>query len=375
MGRVVKLLHCAETIKGGIASYLRDLLPLQLREWGSGQVWVVIPASQLAELPVPDGVPVLCYADDGGRVGNALRLGWLVLKTVWQQGIGLVHVHSTFAGAVVRPLIRLLAWRTKLVYCAHGWAWDRPMSTRARSVVVVVERALARLTHKVVCISSHDLRQAQAAGLPPEVLSLVLNGVSAQAPVAKPCAADWPDDVLRVLYVGRLDKQKGIDVLCRAMSSLQGHSHAVVVGAAVLADEGQGTAPANVTHVGWQGPGQVADLMARAQVLVVPSRWEGFGLVAAEGMRAGLAVVASAVGGLAEIVVDGETGHVIAPDQPQALADALRRHDAQAWQAMGEEGRRRFEHHFTMARVHMQLGQVYAALGVCGEIAALKVDG
>jgi glycosyltransferase involved in cell wall biosynthesis len=356
------LLHCAETIKGGIASYLRELLPLQRAEWGPGRLWVVVPASQRAELPVPEGVTLLCYADEGGRVGNALRLGWLVLKTVWQQRVGLVHVHSTFAGAVVRPLVRLAAWRTKLVYCAHGWAWDRPMSARARRVVVAVERALARLTDKVVCISAHDLRQAQAVGLRREGLSLVLNGVSAQAPAAQPCAAGWPSGVLRVLYVGRLDKQKGIDVLYRAMAGLQGHSHAVVVGAAVLADEGLGSPPANVSLAGWQGPGQVADLMARAQVLVVPSRWEGFGLVATEGMRAGLAVVASAVGGLAEIVVDGETGHVIAPDQPQALADALRRHDAQAWQAMGQAGRRRFEQLFTMARVHQELMAIYAGL-------------
>lgn len=356
------LLHCAETIKGGIASYLRELLPLQLAQWGPGRIWVVVPASQRSELPVPEGVGLLCYADEGGRVGNALRLAWLVLKTVWRQRIGLVHVHSTFAGAVVRPLVRLAAWRTKLVYCAHGWAWDRPMSARGRRLVVAVERLLAGFTDKVVCISAHDVQEARAAGLPSEVLRLVLNGVSAELPAAQPSQADWPGGVLRVLFVGRLDRQKGIDVLFRAMAGLQGHSHAVVVGASVLADDDFGAVPANVTLAGWQGPGQVADLMSRADVLVVPSRWEGFGLVAAEGMRAGVAVVASAVGGLPEVVQEGVTGYLVQPEQPEALAAALRRHEAAGWHALGAAGRLRFERLFTVDRVHRELADVYAAL-------------
>lgn len=358
----MRLLHCAETVKGGIASYLRDVLPLQSRQIGLGCIWLVIPASQRVELPVPAGVIVLCYRDSGGRAGNALRLSLLVLKTVWRQRIGLVHVHSTFAGAVVRPVVRLAAWRTKLVYCAHGWAWDRPMSARGRGLVVAVERLLARFTDKVVCISAHDLRQALDAGLPSKVLRLVLNGVSADVPAAQPSQADWPSGLMRVLFVGRLDRQKGIDVLYRAMAGLQGHSHAVVVGASVLADDEFGAVPANVTLAGWQGPGQVADLMSRADVLVVPSRWEGFGLVAAEAMRAGLAVVASAVGGLPEIVQEGVTGYLVQPEQSEAFAAALQRHDAAGWHALGAAGRLRFERLFTVDRVHRELADVYAGL-------------
>ena len=53
----LRLLHCAETIKGGIATYLRDLLPLQRAAYGADAIVVIIPQSQIAELQVPTQPP------------------------------------------------------------------------------------------------------------------------------------------------------------------------------------------------------------------------------------------------------------------------------------------------------------------------------
>ena len=73
-------------------------------------------------------------------------------------------------------------------------------------------------------------------------------------------------------------------------------------------------------------PGRVGDVsawLARAELLVHPARWEGFGLALLEAMLAGKPVVATRVSSIPEIVVDGETGLLVPPDDPDALAAAI----------------------------------------------------
>jgi len=121
-----------------------------------------------------------------------------------------------------------------------------------------------------------------------------------------------------LLYVGRLSREKGIDVLLEA-----------VAGTAVplrIAGEGpefaalKARAPANVTFLGALSRAEVFGEMAKAQALVVPSRWyEGFPMVVVEAFARGTPVIASDLGGLAEIVSAGKTGALAPPGDAAAL--------------------------------------------------------
>jgi glycosyltransferase involved in cell wall biosynthesis len=361
--KTLRVLHCAETIKGGIATYLRDLLPLQRAAFGPDAIAVIIPQSQIAELSAPAGVEVVPYQDNRGRIANAFSLAHAVVRFAREHRPQVAHVHSTFAGASVRPALALMAPAVRLIYCPHGWAWDRPMSAGVRLATQLVERVLAHISYKVVCISEHEKRTALACGLPANRLEVVLNGVTAQAPAPTAAAPAWPDGTIRLLFVGRFDRQKGVDVFCAALTLLGEKASAVLAGGSVLADSDAIELPANAISVGWVSPSQLAALFQCADVLVVPSRWEGFGLIAAEAMRAGVAVIATRVGGLPEVVVDGETGLLIEKDSPQAIAAAVEKLDRPTLQRMGKAGKDRFLRAFTMERVHRELASVYG-LGV-----------
>ncbi len=363
MKPTVRILHCAETIKGGIASYLRELIPLQCAEFGAANVVALIPASQAGELPVPPGVRVALFDDARGRVGNALALARQAVALARSFRPTVAHVHSTFAGATVRPALALGYRKARVVYCPHGWAWDRPMGRLSRRLACLTERLLAHLSDQIVCISAHEVGTARLCGIPADKLALVPNAVNAVSPdpraLARPLA--WPEGVRRILFVGRLDQQKGVDVLWRALEKLGPGAHALVAGAAVLADDAAAQLPRNATLVGWVGPGELETLFAQAELLVVPSRWEGFGLVAAEAMRSGLPVVASAVGGLTEVVEHGVTGLLVEPGSPDALADAIGGLTPADLARMGRAGRERVQAHFTMPRLHRDLCAVYRA--------------
>ena len=152
-----------------------------------------------------------------------------------------------------------------------------------------------------------------------------------------------------LLFVGRLRIRKGVEVLLEALRELR-----LEIPGAVLRIAGDGEhraaleraaaalGPA-VAFLGTRDASQVRTLLRCAAALVVPSIYEGMPLVVLEAMEAGVPVVASAVSGIPEVVVDGETGWLVPPEDPEALAHALEEvlTDPEEARRRGEAGRRR----------------------------------
>jgi glycosyltransferase involved in cell wall biosynthesis len=147
-----------------------------------------------------------------------------------------------------------------------------------------------------------------------------------------PDAVAEPDEPPHVLYAGRLSEEKGVLELVEAAEGLP----LVVAGDGPLRDRVPGA-------LGFVPHDELLRLYERAAVVVCPSRREGFGVVCAEAMAHGRPVVASAVGGLRDLVVDGETGLLVPAGDVAALRAALERllGDAALRARLGEAGRAR----------------------------------
>ena len=136
--------------------------------------------------------------------------------------------------------------------------------------------------------------------------------------------APTPRQQPAVLFIGRLETRKGVDVLLGAWPAVlaacpTAHLHVVGSDRAGLAQ--RLTTAAGVTWHGHADDDTVAKLRAQCSVQAIPSRFESFGLVALEAWAAGMAVVASAVGGLPAIV--GDAGLLVPSENPAALSQAL----------------------------------------------------
>ncbi|WP_424193338.1 glycosyltransferase [Ampullimonas aquatilis] len=353
------ILHCAEVVKGGTATYLRELLPLQRAAFGPGRIHVIVPESHADQLVVPDGVGVTIFKDSPKRAIRAFKLAAVVKQLVNELKPQIVHIHSTFAGATVRPFLALTSHRPKVIYCAHGWAFDRAMSSFGRWVVISVERSLAMLCDKIVCISNHDKKIAIEVGIRTDKLVVARNGIAREMPACSAPQPVWNSPGLRVLFIGRFDRQKGVDVFFAAMSTMQNEVTAFAIGAAVIDGTVLPATPPNITCPGWVKLENMPIYLEMADVIVVPSRWEGFGLIAVEAMRAGLAVIASRVGGLAEVVEEGVTGFLVEPDKPEEIVNILRTVTREQLHEMGNAGREHFLNEFTSDRLHRELCEVY----------------
>jgi glycosyltransferase involved in cell wall biosynthesis len=141
-----------------------------------------------------------------------------------------------------------------------------------------------------------------------------------------PGPGDQPRDEL--LFVGRLDRQKGAAVALAALAGLTGPAARLplrVVGggpeeAALRRLAGELGVGGRVRWDGQLSQAELAERYRRAAVLLVPGRDEGLGLVAVEGQLSGAPVVAAASGGLLDVVADGRTGRTFPPGRPEALA-------------------------------------------------------
>ena len=160
---------------------------------------------------------------------------------------------------------------------------------------------------------------------------------------------------LRVAFVGNLAPRKGLDTLVEGVARAEAAVDLTVVGRAVdeshaadvrrLARErGLGD---RVRFAGRLSDAALGDVLRASHVLAVPSRYEGFGIVYLEGMSFGLPAVASRAGGANETVADGETGILVDPDDPDAVARALDglAADPDRLVEMGRAARRRYERH------------------------------
>lgn len=240
-------------------------------------------------------------------------LGFLVHLLRRARHVDVIHAHWWVPSGVVAVIAGALT-RTPVVVQLHGTD-----AAIAVGPVRIPARLVLRRADAVIAASEALGSWARdVAGVDPVVLPMPLRPEIATTPVEPP-PVDGP-----VLAVGRLVKEKGFDVLVRAVGTADVPLVLVGTGSeqprleALAVEVG-----ADVTFAGPVPPGDLLPYYRDARLVAVPSRREGFGLVAAEALARGRAVVASAAGGLPEIVTDGTTGSLVPPDDPDALAKAL----------------------------------------------------
>lgn len=285
------------------------------------------------------GVPAVCAglrsrADPAG-LRRALRFARGRAGVVVSRGVSADLVGHVLAG---RERVRhLVSEHTPCTLDGELLAL-RPHQRRLR-------RLVAPRVDGVVAVAQAQLDPLAATGFRRDRMRVVANGVELGAPPPPPPPADG-----FALVPAGLRPEKRVDVFVEAVARVPGLR-------GVVAGEGRererlerqiASGGAAVELLGERG--DVEELMRGARVICLPSEAEALPMSVLEAMAAGRAVVATPVGGVPDAVVDGETGELVAPGDPQALAAALVRVRDDAAR-MGAAGRRRAEEHFTLEQM------------------------
>lgn len=239
----------------------------------------------------------------------------------------LVHLHSAKAGLAGRLALRAAR---PTIYQPHAWSFEA--AGGMAPAAVAWERWAARWADLIVCVSEDERVRGEAAGVDARY-AVAVNGVDVEALHAVDAEGRrrarrslGSSEAPLAVLVGRLDQQKGVDLLLDAWPAVR-----VAVPEARLSVIGEGSERSALTGRATQGvtfhghSADVATWLAACDVLVVSSRWEaGLTLVAMEAMARARPVVAFATAGMREGLGEG-TGEVVASGDVGALATAIGR--------------------------------------------------
>jgi glycosyltransferase involved in cell wall biosynthesis len=278
------------------------------------------------------------------------------------------------------------------VYTAHGFYFHDRMGPVSRRVHLWIEKVLGRTcTDFLFTVSAEDARTAVEARIIEKERLHCLESVGVDLErfhpgvLVRESQADMSASRTPVaVFVGRVVKEKGIYDLIRAIRRLKDEKTPIrllVVGGRLPSDRSRGTlskVQRLVRRLGLEeevrflGHRQdVPDILRSADLLVLPSHREGMPVTVLEAMATGKPVVVTDIRGCREEVVDEATGLVVPPEDPSALAEAIRRLVCNPEEArrMGRAGRERAEQKYDFNRVIAEQLDVYGELMSNGRFA------
>jgi glycosyltransferase involved in cell wall biosynthesis len=365
----MSILHLVSTLdRGGIASSLAYLLPRLAARGGRRTEVAVLFEEGYWGRRLRQSIPV-------HRLGLRGRYDPLALPRLVgllrHGGYDVVHAHG-FPGLYWVALASCLVRGPRYVASEHNvtnrrreWPWLRP-----------VERWIYGRYDGIVAVSQ-EVADALGDWLPRAAggVHVAHNGVPL-APFGRPpetraqvrTELGIPADRPLLLFVGGLHHRKGADVLFRAVASLPPSGFRLLVcGEGESEDDLRALAAElgvsdRVRFLGYCR--DVPGLMAAADLFVLPSRWEGCPMVILEAMAAGLPIVATAVGGVPELIRDGQEGLLVPPDDAVTLAGAIHEllNDPARARRLGRQARTRVEQAFSIDGAAQQMTAVYDEL-------------
>ncbi len=304
---------------------------------------------------------------------------WLSLRQLirlfQERRYDIVHTHTSKAGV----LGRLAAERTGVpvvVHTPHGNVFHSYFNPWLTRLFVWMERHCARRTDRIIELTAGGVEEHLAEGIGQrEQFTVIFSGIDtapfeaaiARREATRAALGAGPEEVL-IGGVGRLEPVKGFTYFveaARTVAASDAHARFVLIGDGAERE----TLRAQAAELGarFQFLGRrrdVPELMAALDILAVPSINEGMGRVLLEAGAAGTPAVASRVGGIPDIVDDGETGLLTPPRDAAALAAALldlaRAPERRRW--MGATARAKVVPHFSLEKMVERIEAVYEEL-------------
>lgn len=308
-------------LRGGQHQLL--LLAHGLRNRRHRQIIVCPEASELYRRATGDGFDVLGLPQDDFRHINGIRL---LRPRLRRDGVGLLHAHDGVGQTV--------AWLASL------GTNIRRIATR-RVTYLPKRRLDYRLKyqytcHAVIAVSQFIRRILEDTGIPREMISVVPDGIEIPDSVPDAASRQTARGKLRLGgnefvmgHLGGIGAEKGQDLVFKALEILADRLPQVklVLGGNISAEDLATTGLAETVSsgrailAGYQE--NLFEFFSALDIYIMPSRAEGLGSSALLAMAHGLPVIATRVGGLPEIVEEGVTGWLVAPESPEALAHAI----------------------------------------------------
>ncbi|MBI5536700.1 MAG: glycogen synthase [Deltaproteobacteria bacterium] len=315
------------------------------------------------------------YEGDESRFNSTLGTFSTDLSVVRDKmDSDLVHTHTWYAS--LAGYWAKMLYDIPLVSTVHSLEplrpWKEEQLGRSYWLSAWVERMALENSERIVAVSKGSKEDIlKFFNVDPDRIKVIHNGIDLNLyrHVDTDAARKSLDlNEPYILFVGRVSRQKGMTYLIDAMKHVDPGVKCVLCSSAPDTKELEEEISAKVAaepRVMWINymlrEEQYVELYSHATIFVCPSVYEPFGIINLEAMGCSTPVVASAVGGILEVVVDGETGFLVPPAEPKALADAINKllRNPDMARQFGHAGRRRVEQYFSWTSIAKKTEEMY----------------
>lgn len=365
----MKVLHIGEYVVGGVATYLNELVSYQRNRF---EVYVLMSDYNSAkdfDLE-PEHIFRYSYKRHPKHFFSAMRQIHQAIRRIEPD---IIHVHSSFAGMLARGLFFFTPRKASIFYCSHGWSFLMDTKPLHKKAYFMIEKILEFKTDYIVNISKYEMQQSIRMGMSPAKSRFVYSGLRDRKSHKPQNHEEQPqvivhkdqeqedDSMIRLLFVGRYDRQKGLDLLLdafRQYPELQQRIQLYIIGDSVL-EKNEWTFTDNMIRLGWVNNAEIDHYYEQCDAIIMPSRWEGLPLVALEAMKNHKPVIASNRASLPELVTHGENGYIFELEQLEGLREILMQLDKETLATMGEAGHQVYKEKFSSDRMNEEFVSLY----------------
>ncbi len=352
------------------------------------------------ELAKRMSVEVRCFGDQRITDGNLSVKGYQAWERMWEgtdrrfnstlgtfstdlslvrdhMDSDVVHTHTWYAS--MAGYMAKILYDIPLVCTVHSLEplrpWKEEQLGTSYHLSTWVEKVALENADRIISVSQGSKKDIlDNFNVDPERVRVIHNGIDLD--LYRPLFTEttrkaFDIDGPYVLFVGRTSRQKGMNYLIDAMEMVDPGVRLVCCTSAPDTKEVEQEIADKIAKqpkVLWINSllreDQYVELYANASVFACPSVYEPFGIINLEAMACQTPVVASRVGGILETVVDGETGFLVEPANPQAIADKINvlLRDPELAKKFGRNGRRRVEDHFSWSHIAKQTEALYSEM-------------
>lgn len=315
---------------------------------------------------------------------NDLGALYKVYRLIKRGKYDIVHTHSSKAGIIGRVATRMAGVKN-IVHTPHGSIFDQGANIPGVSgmlllkLLLLVERMASHLTNRIVALTAAEARGYIKLGMGNNSkFTIIHSGIDLSRftggeidVAAKRKELGIPADCIAIITVARLTSEKGhvhlVEAAKETVTQFGGRLKFIFVGDGSLRKALEKKAcelglDETILFLGLRD--DVPELLAISDLFVLSSLYEAQGRVIVEAMAAGLPVIATRVGGVPDVVIDGETGLLVPAADPQALASAIINvlADREKAKQMGQAGRRRVDPEFSVETMVERIDMLYRKL-------------
>jgi glycosyltransferase involved in cell wall biosynthesis len=348
----MKIVHISEAWKGGVATYVESLATRQVKD---GHVVTLLIDEKNYKSDFRNLIDIqVGFYNASRNPFKFISIHMKLLQLLSEIKPDIVHVHSTYPGVYVR----LMKTSFNIIYTPHAWSFFKgDIGFIKRIIYKKIEKYLSRNTNRILCISFAEIDAAKNIGIKASKLAVVHTGIP------DICESYVEDDSnagssnIKVGFFGRLDFQKGYDLLNQVNITSLNNIEIHVFGEAVRTE--QYVKNNQFKYHGWIEHSSMSRWLSTVDIILMPSRWEGFALTPLEAMCCSKASIVSNESSLPEIIISGFNGFVLKYLDSKSIELQLNSLTKDECKRLGLNARLVYENSFSFEVYYTKLMSVY----------------